>query len=50
MNGAARITKEASPTPTMVLNTSRLQKSQAKPDAKTDRNQPSRPMPTTLNG
>lgn len=50
MKGAARITNEASPTPTTVLHSNRLQKSYARPQEKTDVNHISRPIPTNLNG
>lgn len=50
MKGAARMTNEDSPTPTSVLQIRRLQKFQESPQAKTDENHISRPIPTILNG
>lgn len=50
MKGAARMTNEASPTPTSILQNRRLQKPQDSPQAKTDKNHISRPIPTSLNG
>jgi hypothetical protein len=48
INGAARITKLASPAPTEVRKKRRLQKFHARPEENTEMNQISNPMPTSL--